>query len=57
MAKAQSNVETALLVRLGLESCPWLVDLISAPGWRSGVLPKGVFKAIHGCIKQIYSKY
>lgn len=57
VTKAQSNVETALLVRLGLESCLWLVDLISAPGWRSGVLPKGVFKAIHWCIKQVYSKY
>lgn len=57
MTKAQSNVKTALLVRLGFESYPWLVDLISAPGWRSWVLPKGVFKAIHWCIKQIYSKY
>lgn len=57
VTKARSNVETALLVRLGLESCPWLVGLISAPGWRSWVLPKGVFKVIHWCIKQIYSKY
>lgn len=57
VTEARSNVKTALLVRLGLESCPWLVDLISAPGWRSGVLPKWVFKAIHWCIKQIYSKY
>lgn len=57
VTKARSNVKTALLIRLGLESCLWLLDFISAPGWRSGVLPKGVFKAIHWCIKQIYSKY